>query len=86
MLPGSAAVWLTSNPNGNEITEAHLGLFRKRGWYHLIADFESGRRRFLFGENAGCSARITLRMPENFQGLSHYLSFMMQTMTPPRNH
>jgi hypothetical protein len=82
MLPGFVAVWLTSNPNGNEITEAHLGLWCKRGCYDLIADFESGRRRFLFGDNAGGSARITLRMPENFQGLYHYLSLITANTAP----
>jgi hypothetical protein len=82
MLPGFAAVWLTSNPNGNEITEAHVGLWRKRGCYDLIADYESGRRRFLFGDNAGGSARITVRMPENFQGLYHYLSLITANTAP----
>jgi hypothetical protein len=77
MQPGFAAVWLTSNPNGNQITEAHVGHWRKFGVnYDFIADYESGRRRILFGVNAGGSARITVRLPKKFKGLYHYLSLM----------
>lgn len=31
MLPGAAAIWLTSNPKGNQITEAYFAWIRKHG-------------------------------------------------------
>jgi hypothetical protein len=76
MLPGSAAVWLTADPNGNQVTEAHLDHARNHGNHELVAEYESGRRRFLFGENETGSARITVRLSEKFEGLFHYLSLM----------
>ena len=77
MLPGADAVWLTANPNGNEVTEAHLALMRARGEEALVADYVSGRRRFLFGEDReghGC-ARITLKIRDD-PFLRNYLELM----------
>jgi len=76
MLPGAAAVWLTSDPNGNAITAAHLDLWRKRGWLDLLDEYESENRKFAFGYNDGGSARITVELPKKFEGLFNYLELM----------
>jgi hypothetical protein len=76
MLPGGAAIWLTSNPNGNTITPAHLAYWRKRGHLDLVAHYESGKRQAIFGQNEGGSARITVELPKKFEGLFHYLELM----------
>ncbi|MFZ0150686.1 MAG: hypothetical protein WCB70_22035 [Xanthobacteraceae bacterium] len=76
MLPGAAAIWLTANPNGNQVTEAHLAYYRKCGKMNLIADYETGRQRWMFGCNEGRSARITVRLPKNFRGLANYIELL----------
>jgi hypothetical protein len=77
MLPGLAAVWLTSDPYGNRITDAHLAYWRRIGQTKLIAEYEAGRR-LLFGYNDSGSARITLELPRAFQGLSNYLQLIKE--------
>jgi hypothetical protein len=78
MLPGGVAVWLTSNPNGNTILPAHVAAWRKHGKLDLIEEYESGKRKFLFGEDrdTSASARITVELPKGFEGLFHYLELM----------
>jgi hypothetical protein len=72
-LPGSPyAIWLTSNPNGNLITDADLAYWRRMGQPGLIAEYETERRRFIFGCNDGGSARITVQIPRKFPGLLNY--------------
>jgi hypothetical protein len=75
MLPGSVAVWLTSNPHGNQITEANLVWWRQWGFLDLIAEHAAGRK-FVFGYNAAGSARITVQLPEKFERLFHYESLL----------
>ena len=76
MLPGAVAVWLTSDPSGNAITEAWLAYWRKYDFDELLAQ-HAGGRRFVFGDSKDDgSARITVELPENFDGLFNYLALM----------
>jgi hypothetical protein len=76
MLPGGAAIWLTSNPNGNAITPAILAYWRKCGSPDLVAEYESGKRKVVYGENEGGPARLTVELPKKFEGLFNYLELM----------
>jgi len=75
MLPGGAAIWLTSNPNGNAMTPEFLAYCRKK-CPDLAAEYETGKRKAVFGENDGGSARITVELPKKFDGLFNYLELM----------
>jgi hypothetical protein len=79
MLPQQTMViWLTSNPNGNTITDADVAFWRKRGCTDLIAEYETDRRQFLFGWNSWGSARLTVNLPCKFQGLFNYREFIAE--------
>jgi hypothetical protein len=58
MLPGDPVVWLTSDPEGNEITEAHIEHLRKCGQDDLVAKYENGDRIWSFGADEYGTARI----------------------------
>jgi hypothetical protein len=75
MLPGCVAVWLTTDPHGNEINERHLAYWNKNGWFDLIAQHEAGRR-YNFGYNDDGSVRLAVHLRGNFQGLCPYLELM----------
>lgn len=78
-LPRSTmAIWLTSDPNGNLITDEHVALYRRSGSLDLVAECEAGRK-FIFGfnENDG-SVRLTVQLPRKFPGLCNYLQLMRQ--------
>jgi hypothetical protein len=74
LLPGRAAVWLTSDPAGNTITEADLERWHRRGNHDLIAEHENGRR-WKFGDNEHGTARITV----DTKHAQHYLGLMRTT-------
>ena len=82
MLPGVMAIWLTANPNGNQITAENVAYWRKHGFLDFVADYETGKRKLIFGQNAdGGSARITVELPEKFGrsengGLFNYLELL----------
>jgi hypothetical protein len=59
MLPGREAVWLTADPEGNAVTEAHLAYMRNHGEMKLAAK-HTVERPWLFGANEHGSARITV--------------------------
>lgn len=60
MLPGQGAVWLTSDPEGNEVTEAHFEYLRKHRGEDLAKQFENGDRQWFFGADEYGTARITV--------------------------
>jgi hypothetical protein len=66
------AIWLTSNPNGNTITDAAVAYWRGLNQTDLIAEYETGRRHFIFGGNDYGSARLTINLPRKYQGLFNY--------------
>jgi hypothetical protein len=72
------AIWLTSNPNGNTITDANVAYWRSLGHADLVAEYETGKPRFIFGSNDGGSARLTVNLPRKFQGLFNYCALMTE--------
>jgi hypothetical protein len=72
MLPGVEAVWLTADPQGNTITEAHL--MRREGDEAFLAEYAAGRR-LLFGCNEYGSARLTIETRES-PHLQNYLKLL----------
>ena len=74
LLPGNPlAIWLTTNPKGNAITDRHLAYWRKINCVELLEEYEARRRLYAFGYYKNESARITLELPRKFPGLINYL-------------
>ena len=74
MLPGREAIWLTADPEGNVVTEAHLAYMRERGEMKLAAE-HAAERPWLFGANEYGTARLTV----DIRHVQHYLD-LMRTM------
>jgi hypothetical protein len=71
MLPGREAIWLTSDPEGNKVTEAHLAYMRERGEMKLAAE-HAAERPWLFDANEHGTARLTV----DTRHAQHYLDLM----------
>jgi hypothetical protein len=79
MLPGVDAVWMTADPEGNTITDAHLEVWRRYGDVDVLAAYAAGRR-WLFGCNEYGCARLTIEVRKNNPHLANYLELLGPTI------
>jgi hypothetical protein len=74
LLPGIDVVWLTTNQEGNMITEKHLEIARRHGSAAFLADYAAGRRLMFDVGGQGC-ARLTIEIREN-RHIKNYLKLL----------
>jgi hypothetical protein len=55
-----------------------MAFYRRKGKSDLIAQVESGRRKFAFGSDGKDSARLTVQIPRKFSGLWNYTQLVTE--------
>jgi hypothetical protein len=80
MVGDHEVVWLTENPEGNQVTDAMLTRWQELRLDDTLAEYEAGRR-LVFGVNEYGSARITVEVRERM--VVNYVQLLNAAVDPP---